>query len=199
MNVEPSTMGPKRLQVGMITGAHGLGGLVRVRSFTDVPEHLATYKSLSDDRGKPLSLTIENMESGRDRLLARVDAVTDRNRAEALKGTKLYIDRADLPEPGDDDFYHADLIGLAAESTDGQPCGTVIAIHNFGAGDVLEIRGKDGDTMLLPFTREAVPEIHIRAGRMVINPPTLTDAVAEPDSPDTPTAVAAAAGTGGES
>ena len=101
--------------------------------------------------------------------------------AEALRGTELYADRGRLPAPDEDEFYHADLIGLTAIGTDGQAVGTVRAVHDFGAGDILEIVGAGGPPRMLPFTREAVPEIDLAGGRLVIDPPAETEAKPEDD------------------
>ncbi len=101
----------------------------------------------------------------------RFAEIADRNAAESLKGTELFVSRSALPAVKDEEFYHADLIGLRAEDGEGRMLGTVSAIHNFGAGDVIEIKRDDGDSVMLPFTREIVPVIEIEAGRVIIAAP----------------------------
>ncbi len=116
----------------------------------------------------------------RDHLVATIKGVTDRSAAEKLNGIELYIARDRLPEPDDDEYYHADLIGLAAETTAGEPLGRVLAVHNFGAGDIIEIAPPSGSTMLLPFSNAVVPTVDIKGGRVVIELP----AEIEGDEPD---------------
>ncbi len=171
-------MGEKQVCVGQVVGAHGVKGLVRVRPFTEEPEAFAAYGALQDDRGRRLSL--EAVGRAKGAVLARVEGVTDRDQAEALKGTRLYIERAALPAIEEaETYYHADLVGLAAETAEGRPLGRVTAVLDFGAGDLLEIAPeprageKRGESLLVPFTREAVPEIDLDAGRVVIRPPVL--------------------------
>jgi 16S rRNA processing protein RimM len=160
----------RRVCVGVIAGAHGVRGAVRVKSFTDDPAALNDFVGLSDESGSPLALRVTEV---RPRLVvARIDGVGDRDAAAAMRGTKLYIDRAALPEPEAGEFYHADLIGLACETVDGQRLGRVKAIHDFGAGDVIEI---DGIDIMIPFTRAAVPEIDMAGGRLVVVPPEPTE------------------------
>lgn len=160
--------------VGVITGAHGIRGQVRIKSFTGEPDNVTAYGSLYDEHGgRPLRLTI----TGRSRqlLIASVAGVGDRNGAEALIGRRLFVPREALPEPDEDEFYHADLIGLAAELRDGahgerKALGTVRGVFDFGASDLLEVEASDGGTMMVPFTREAVPEVDLAGGRILIAP-----------------------------
>lgn len=160
-----------RVLLGHIADAQGIKGEVVVHSHTQVPEDIATYGALTDAAGvrrfdmKALRVTSRGV-------VCRIAGVTDRNQAEALRGTELYIDRDQLPEPAEEEFYHADLIGLTAEDAQGARIGTVVAIQNFGADDLVEVRleGKPG-TELFPFTRACVPTIDIAAGRLVIVPP----------------------------
>ncbi|HZB91959.1 MAG TPA: ribosome maturation factor RimM [Stellaceae bacterium] len=156
--------------MGVIAGAHGIKGEVRVKSFAAEPEAIAAYGPLEDERGQrhfALSLT----GTVRGMLIARVDGVGDRNAAERLKGLRLFLPRAALPAPGPDEYYHADLIGLAAALRDGSPLGRVRAVHDYGAGHSLEIERPDGRLVLVPFTEAAVPEVDIAAGTLVIEPP----------------------------
>jgi 16S rRNA processing protein RimM len=165
----------KRILMGRIGAAHGIQGEVRIQSFTDEPLALATYGPLSTN--KPgLTLEIEHARATTNMLVARLKGVADRTAAEKLNGVELYVDRDMLPPPDDDDFYHADLIGLEARLADGTVLGKVTAIPNFGASDLLEVRdGQSGDTYLYPFTRAVVPEVHIGEGFVVIEVPTEAD------------------------
>lgn len=156
--------------VGAVAGAHGVRGLVRIKSFTARPEDIVAYGPLTDERGaRRLVLTLVGRSKGQ--LLARVEAVADRDAAEALKGFRLYVPRAALPEPEADDFYQGDLIGLAAASPDGRPLGRVRALHDFGAGPMLELTLAAGGSVMLPFTRAVVPLVDVAGGRLVVDPP----------------------------
>ena len=156
--------------MGVITGAHGVRGLVRVKSFTADPADLAAYGPLEDATGdRRFALELAGAVKGV--LLARVPGVEDRNAAERLKGTRLYLPRAALPDPGAEEYYHADLIGLRVVLKDGSSFGTVKAVHDFGAGDSLEIERADGDVVLVPFTSTTVPAVDIAEGRLVLDPP----------------------------
>jgi len=167
---------PQKLLVGRIGSAHGIKGEVRIQSFTEDPMALLRYSPLSTS--KPgLSITILSARTTTNVLVARLEGVNDRNAAEKLNGVELFIDRSLLPEPEDeDDFYHADLIGLEARLADGTTLGQVTAIPNFGAGDLLEVRDpRSGDTYLYPFTRRVVPEIRLKDGYLVIEAPLETE------------------------
>ena len=153
--------------VGQIVGVHGVRGIVRIRSHTANPDDLTAYGALSDEAGgRRFALTVTGHVKGL--LLARVDGVDDRDAAEALKGTDLHIARAALPPTEGDEYYHADLLGLRAESADGAAIGRVSAIHDHGAGPIVEIQPPDGPSTLVPFTRERVPAIDIEAGRLIV-------------------------------
>jgi 16S rRNA processing protein RimM len=159
-----------RICVGQILGAHGVRGLVKLASFTEDPEAITQYGELTDEAGDRV-FSVALVGANKGHWIARIDNVDDRDIAQALSGTRLFVDRAKLPPPDDDEFYHADLIGLRAELPDGTALGTVAAIHNFGAGDIIEIALPSGKRPLLPFDRETVPEIDPVAGRVVIDPP----------------------------
>ncbi|MEQ9641853.1 MAG: ribosome maturation factor RimM [Alphaproteobacteria bacterium] len=153
-----------------IAGAHGVRGLVKVKPFTEIPENVAAYGPLSDEAGRRYALTLKGKAKGD--LLAAIEGVNDRDAAQALKGTRLYVDRANLPPVEDDDeFYMADLIGLEAQAPDGRGLGRVINVVNHGAGDILEIEPRGSATILVPFTREAVPEVDVANGRLVVDWP----------------------------
>lgn len=169
---------PERVCVGAVTGAHGVRGLVRIKSFTERPEDLTAYGPITDESGRRV---FEVTVTGRakDALLARIGGVTDRDAAQALRGARLYVARAAMPAPEEEEYYHADLIGLAAEDRAGRPLGRVVAVHDFGAGAVLEIEPAQGESLLLPFTRAVVPVVDLGAGRLVVEPP--EEAAAGPD------------------
>ncbi|MDB5397727.1 MAG: rimM [Rhodospirillales bacterium] len=159
-----------RICVGQILGAHGVRGLVKLASFTEDPEAISHYGDLTDQAGTR-TFPVELVGSNKGHWIARIDKVDDRDAAQALGGTRLFVDRAALPPPDEDEFYHADLIGLRAELADGTVLGTVAAMHNFGAGDIVELALPSGKRPLLPFDRETVPEIDPAAGRIVVDPP----------------------------
>ena len=167
---------PKQLLMGRIGAAHGIKGEVRITSFTEEPLALKDYGPLSTN--KPgLVIEIESARATTNVLVARIKGITDRNAAEKLNGVELFVDRDKLPATeGDDDFYHADLIGLEARLMDGTVIGTVMAIPNYGASDLLEVRDtRSGDTFLYPFTKTVVPEIRIAEGYLVIEAPVEAD------------------------
>lgn len=166
----------KQLLMGRIGAAHGIKGEVRITSFTEEPLALTGYGPLSTN--KPgLVIEIESARATTNVLVARIKGVTDRTAAEKLNGVELFVDRDKLPATeGDDDFYHADLIGLEARLMDGTVIGTVMAIPNYGASDLLEVRdARSGDTFLYPFTKVVVPEIRVAEGYLVIEAPVEAD------------------------
>jgi 16S rRNA processing protein RimM len=158
-----------RVCLGIITAPHGVKGLVRVKSFTAEPDAIAHYAPLEDDEGRPVGIAFIGAAKGV--LLARVEGVGDRDAAERLKGLRLCLPRAALPPPEDDEYYHADLLGLGVELPDGTRLGRVRAVHDFGAGGSIEIEREQGAPVLVPFTRAAVPVVDIAAGRIVVDPP----------------------------
>lgn len=162
--------GAKRILVGAITGARGLGGEVRIKSFTDDPSDIAAYGDLTDQAGERV-FSIRLRGSSKGALIARIEGVNDRTAAEDLKGTELYLARDQLPAPADDEFYHADLVGLPVRSLDGRTMGTVRSLDDFGAGEVMEILLESGKPLVVPFSREAVPEIDLDRGYVVVDPP----------------------------
>jgi 16S rRNA processing protein RimM len=136
---------------------------------------IARYGPLETEDGKR-AFEIEDMRPAKAHLVVRFKGVGDRDAAERLTNTKLFVPRERLPATEDDEFYHADLIGLRAEDEDGNEIGAVIAVHNFGAGDILEIQPPEGGAMLLPFTETVVPEVDIKGGRLVVVLPEETEA-----------------------
>jgi 16S rRNA processing protein RimM len=162
-----------RICLGQIGAPHGVRGEVRLRSFTAEPAAIAAYGPLESEDGRVF--TIETLRAAKDFFVVKLAGVTDRDAAERLTNTKLYVPRERLPEPqAADEYYHADLIGLRAVDRAGRPCGTVVAIHNFGAGDLIEIRPESGDkTEMLPFDAATVPEVNLRSGEIVVTPSAL--------------------------
>jgi 16S rRNA processing protein RimM len=160
-----------RVCLGQILGAHGLAGEVQLRTFTDQPEDIAGYGPLLDESGTR-SFEIVDLRPAKRGPVVRLKGVDDREAAEALKGARLYVERDRLPEPDHEEWYYADLIGLAAEDAQGTRLGSVVAVQNFGAGDLLEIKPTaGGPTLLVPFRRATVPEIDLDRGRLVVDPP----------------------------
>ncbi|MEM7058864.1 MAG: ribosome maturation factor RimM [Pseudomonadota bacterium] len=151
--------------VGAIAGAFGVKGEARIKSFCADPGAIADYGPLVSEDERSFDLTITRpIKEG---YAARLSDVQTREDAEALKGTRLYAPRDRLPALPDDEFYHADLIGLSVVDTGGADLGKVRAVHDFGAGDVLEVLGPDRRELMLPFTREAVPTVDLTAERIV--------------------------------
>jgi 16S rRNA processing protein RimM len=154
--------------LGAVAGAHGVRGEVKVRTFTETPEGLAAYGPLTGDPGGRRFVVLA-LRPAKDGAVVRLDGVADREAAAALKGTRLCVPRAALGEPEDEDsFFHVDLIGLAAEDEAGARLGTVAAVHDFGAGDMLEVRLAEGRSVLVPFRRERVPTVDVKGGRVVV-------------------------------
>ena len=155
--------------MGVVVGAHGVRGLVRLKSFAEEDEALGSYGALTDEAGKDLGLQIVGKAKGV--LLGKLDGVSDRDAAQALKGTRLYLDRSVLPPAEEDEFYHSDLIGLRVDHVDGWRIGEVVAVHDFGAGDLLDVRLEGSrKTVLIPFDKDTVPEVDLEAGKLVIDP-----------------------------
>ncbi len=172
----------KRLTcVGALAGAFGVRGEVRLKSFCTDPGAIAEYGPLLTEDGRSFSVRIVKPLNGA--FAARLSGVNTREAAEALKGIRLYVPRDRLPDPGDDEFYHADLIGLAVVDTGGADLGTVRTVLDHGAGAILEIACPGRPDLLLPFTRTAVPTVDITGGRLVVDPPGETEA--REDGPET--------------
>jgi 16S rRNA processing protein RimM len=160
-----------RVCIAQIGAAHGVRGELRLKSFTEDPLGVTQYGPLETEDGKR-RFEIEAARPARDMLVVRLKGVADRAAAERLTNLRLYVARERLPKPADDEFYYADLIGLVAVTADGASIGTVKAMHNFGAGDLLEIEpASGGNTLLLPFTAAVVPVVDIEGGKVVIAPP----------------------------
>ena len=162
-----------RLLLAQVGAPHGVRGEVRVKAFTGDPLALGSYGPLLTEDGR--ALAVERLRPGKGAVIVKFRGVDDRNAAESLRGARLFVERAALPPPEDEDeFYHADLIGLEAVTADGAPLGTIVAVHDFGAGDILDIAppasADRGRSLLVPFTRACVPEIDLAAGRIVVAP-----------------------------
>jgi len=157
-----------RICLGQIGAAHGVRGEVRLRSFTADPEAIASYGPLETEDGRVFE--IENLRPAKDHFVAKLAGIGDRNAAERLANLKLYVPRERLPAPAaPDEFYHADLIGLVVVDRSGKSIGTVVAIQNFGAGDLIEVKPNAHDkTQLVPFDATNVPAVDIAAGRIVV-------------------------------
>jgi 16S rRNA processing protein RimM len=161
---------PNRILLGHIGEAHGIRGELVVKSHAAVPEDIATYGPLQDEAGER-SFELEALRTTAKGVVCRIRGIADRTAAEALRGTKLYVARERLPVPAEGEFYHSDLIGLAAVHADGSPIGEIVAVRNFGAGDLIEIRLAGGTrTELVPFDARTVPTIDLEAGQAVISP-----------------------------
>lgn len=156
--------------VARIGAAHGVRGAVKLWTFTEDPLAVRDYGPLTTKDGAR-QFEVTQVRAAKDHLVATLKGVTTRDDAERLNGLELYVPRDRLPETDDDEYYHADLIGLAAVNAAGEPLGRVIAIHNFGAGDIIEIAPEKGATMLLPFTNAVVPTVDLAGGRVVIELP----------------------------
>jgi 16S rRNA processing protein RimM len=154
----------------VIVAAHGVQGQVKIKCFTAEPAGIAAYGELTDETGsRRFRLKVVGLTRGG--VVAKLAGVGDRNAAEALKGVRLHVARSALPGPAADEFYHADLIGLRVERADGTLLGRVVALHDFGAGDLLEVAAAGKASVVLPFTRAVVPVVDLAGGRLVVEPP----------------------------
>ena len=169
--------------VGRFGAPHGVRGELRLQSFTGDPLAIADYGPLTDKSGQK-SFTLLNLRpQGKDMLVVRLKDVGDRDSAQALNGVELYLARDKLPAPDEDEFYLADLVGLSAETRAGVKLGHVIAVRNFGAGDILEVAPTaGGETLMFPFTKAVVPVVSVTDGRVVIEPP--EEIEAKSDAPE---------------
>ena len=155
--------------LGVVLGAHGVRGAVRIKSFAMNASDIAAYGPLQSEDGTRFVLTVRGVSRGA--VLAEIDGIDRREAAEAMQGTRLFVARDALPDTEEDEYYHADLIGLSARTANGETYGVVRGIYDYGAGDVIEIEREMDRPILFPFTRENVPEIDLAAGSLVIDPP----------------------------
>lgn len=157
------------LLLGVVIGAQGIQGEVKVKTFTGEPEAVGDYGPLRDaTAARTFQLKVLRLSKG-DVVIARIKGVEDRNAAEALKGTELYVLRSALPQADEGEFYFADLVGLTAMMS-GQVLGSVTAVHNYGAGDMLEVKTDGGRSAMVPFTDDAVPVVDLAAGTVTVEP-----------------------------
>ena len=161
---------PSQICIARIGAAHGVRGQVKLWTFTEDPLAVKSYGPLSTKDGSR-QFEVTHVRETRDHLVATLKGIATRNDAERLNGIELYVARDKLPATEEDEYYHADLIGLAAITTADEPLGRVVAIHNFGAGDIIEIAPPEGPTLLLPFTNAVVPTVDLAGGRVVIESP----------------------------
>ena len=156
------------VRVGSISGPFGTGGEARIISYCERPEAIAEYSPLVSAGGRRIFHLEITRKSGNG-LIARLDGVETREQAAALTGTGLFARRVSFPAPEEDEFYHADLIGMEVRDGDGKQVGSVVDVLNHGAGDLIEVTGSGGDSLLVPFTRQAVPEVRIGKGLIIID------------------------------
>jgi 16S rRNA processing protein RimM len=160
-----------RVVLGRISGAHGIRGEVRIKPYTERPEDIGSYGPVTARPGGQ-EFRLKVVRLVKDGVIARIQGVTDRTAAEGLKGLELEVERTALPKAAEDEFYHADLIGLRVVDKDGRTLGAVKAVQNYGGGDILEIAPETGGpTVLMGFTRETVPVVDLANGRLVADPP----------------------------
>lgn len=166
---EPGTL----VCVAQVATAHGVRGAFKLRCYTENPDSVAGYGPLCDSQGREL-FEVSILGRIKGGLIVRAEGIDSRDAAEALRGLDLYVPRERLPEPESDEFYHNDLVGLEVVDRSGAACGRIVAVHNYGAGDLIEVRTGESASILVPFTRDAVPEVDLEAGRVVIVPPPLS-------------------------
>lgn len=166
-------MSKEQVVVGVIAGAFGVKGEVRLKSFCAEPGDIANYSPLHTEGGAEYTVKITRSVKGG--FAARLSGIRFKDEADSLRGTKLYADRALLPNLPDDEYYYADLLGLTVLDTGGETLGKIASVDNHGAGDIIEVRGpKLKSALLLPFTREVVPTVDLAAGRVIVDPPAET-------------------------
>ena len=161
---------PAQICIARIGAAHGVRGAVKLWTFTEDPFAVQSYGPLTTKDGSR-QFEVATAREAKGHLVATLKGIATREDAERLNGIELYVDREKLPATDEDEYYHTDLIGLAAVTAADEPLGRVVAIHNFGAGDIIEIAPPHGTTMLLPFTNAVVPKVDLAAGRVVIELP----------------------------
>ncbi len=172
------------VEVGIFGAPHGVRGELRLKSFTAYPATIADYAPLTSEDGKR-SFKIKSLRPIKDDMLVvSIEGIADRDAAKTLTDLRLFVPRDQLPPPDEEEYYHADLIGLKVENSNGLAIGYVTAVHDFGAGDILDITlDRGGPSVLLPFTKAAVPEINLQEGRLIAVIPEESDDKAA-DAPD---------------
>jgi 16S rRNA processing protein RimM len=158
----------RRILMGRIVGAHGIRGDVLIDSYASEPQAIAAYGPLqTEDGSRQFKLSVVRLSA--KGVIGHIAGIDDRTAAEKLKGLALYVDRGRLPDAGEDEFYRADLVGLTAEDPDGGKIGSIVAVENYGAGDILELRLEgQSKTELIPFSDAFVPVVDIAGGRVVV-------------------------------
>jgi 16S rRNA processing protein RimM len=161
----------RRVLIGVVVGAQGVRGQVRIKSFAQRPQDIDAYGPLQDKSGRQ-RFEVKAQGFSRGAVIAGIAGIADRNAAEALRGVELYVDRAALPQTAADEYYQADLIGLAAEDKAGAALGRVRAVEDYGAGPLLELeRSGAKRTVLVPFTKAVLVQVDLAGGRLVLDPP----------------------------
>ncbi|MGE5504118.1 MAG: ribosome maturation factor RimM [Actinomycetota bacterium] len=160
----------ERVCVGAVVGAHGVRGAVRLKSFTEHAADIGRYGPVEDESGER-RFKVKVTGEAKGLVIATLAGVTDRDAAEGLRGTRLYVPRERLPRTEEDEFLYTDLVGLAAEGLAGERLGTVKAVADFGAGEVLDIALVGGGSLMVPFTKAAVPVVDVAGRRLVVDPP----------------------------
>jgi 16S rRNA processing protein RimM len=164
-------MDRQRIRVGKVVGVHGVRGELKVKAFTEDPHDVAGYGPVADETGTRRFVLATRGAAKDGVVIATIDGVADRSAAEALRGLDLYVDKAALPAVAEGEFYATDLVGLAVVGPDGAAYGRVERVLNFGAGDLLEVAAEGAsDTVLIPFTHAAVPDVDVANGRVMIDP-----------------------------
>jgi 16S rRNA processing protein RimM len=159
-----------RLCAAVVASAHGVRGHVKIKCFLEDPSHLKDYSPFLNEQGETTYKVDKILSQDKDVLIVSLENITDRNQAELLKGAKLMLSRDKLPELSENTFYHSDLIGLSVKSSQNKELGKVHALYNFGAGEILEIKTLQGTLHMVPFTKEAVPEINVSEGFIFLSP-----------------------------
>ena len=167
-----TSLEPRLVCVAAVAAAHGVRGALKLKCFTEDPADVGSYGPLMDEAGREL-FTVRVVGPAKGGVIVTAEGITDRDAADALRGVRLYVPRERLPEPEDDTFYYEDLVGLVVQDTGGRPLGRVIAVHDFGAGEVIEFQGAEGKAAMVPFTMALVPEVDLVQGRIVVAPEAL--------------------------
>jgi len=159
-----------KICLGAIAGAHGVKGEVKIKTFTQTPEDIASYGSLQNEEGS-VAFSIVKVRPDKMGVVATIEGLNDRDAAHKLKGTRLYVKREALPLAEEETWYHADLIGLKVRARDDKEYGIVIGVYDFGAGDMVEVAPTSGEeSIFIPFTRDTVPTVNIEQGFIVAEP-----------------------------
>lgn len=160
---------PARICVGVVVGVKGVKGEVRIKSFTENPVDVGAYGPVESEDGTR-TWELKAVGEAKGAVVARLKGIADRDQAEALKGEKLYVARAKLPQPAEGTYYHSDLVGMNVVLTSGESKGAVVAVHNFGAGDIIEVGDGVTATVMVPFSSAAIAEVNIKDGVIRVKP-----------------------------